>query len=297
MIDHLKHMAVFARVADEGSFRAAARGIGVSPSRVSQMVSDLEDHLGVTLLYRTTRKIALTNEGRILYGRVSEMLRSAETGLNELNALSLDPAGALRISVPAFLLSSGLSNAIGEFVRMHPHVAVSISYTDHPVDLMQDGYDVIIRAGWPEDSSMMSRKLGTIKRVLTAGRHYAASRPRPEHPNDLEDWDWVGYTHRSDTVEFTSPAGEAIEVVGRSRLEVDSATALDHFVRQNIGVSVLPAYLAERGISDGAFVSLLADWSLLPLGVHAMWSDKSRRENLTVLFIRFLADHPAVRDL
>lgn len=291
MIDHLKHMAVFARVVDEGSFRAAARDIGVAPSRVSQMVSDLEEHLGVTLLYRTTRKMALTNEGRIFYARVAEMLRSAETGLNELNALSLEPAGALRISVPAFLLSSQVSTAIGEFIRLHPHVAASVSYTDTPVELLKDGYDVIIRAGWLEDSSMMARKLGDMERVLVAGTTYAHSRPAPTHPSELEDWDWIGYAHRSDTVEFISSGGESVKVTGRAQIEVDSAAAMDHFARQNIGVTVLPAYLAERGEAAGELTHLLSNWSLEPLGIYALWPDKSRRENLTLLFVRFLSEH------
>lgn len=291
MIDHLRHMAIFARVVDEGSFRAAARDIGISPSRVSETVSDLEDYLGITLLHRTTRKIALTSEGRMLYPRVADMVRSAEAGLDELNALSLEPAGALRISVPAFMSSSGISTAIAEFIRLHPHVALSVSYTDYPVGLLEDGYDVNIRAGWPEDSSMMSRKLGNMERVLVAGTDYAASRPVPGTPADLEDWDWIGFQHRPDTMEFTSPTGETAKVAGRSQIEVDSADALYHLTRQNIGVTVLPSYLAERGVASDELVRLLPDWGLLPLGIHALWPDKSRRENLTLLFVRFLADH------
>ncbi|MEN0086932.1 MAG: LysR family transcriptional regulator, partial [Pseudomonadota bacterium] len=98
MIDHLRQMAIFARVVDEGSFRAAAKDVGLAPSRISEIVSELEAYLGVTLLYRTTRKITLTNEGRIFYARIVEMMRSAEAGLNELNALSMEPVGALRVS-------------------------------------------------------------------------------------------------------------------------------------------------------------------------------------------------------
>lgn len=291
MIDHLRHMAIFARVVDEGSFRGAARDLGLAPSRVSQTVSELEDRLSVTLLYRTTRKIALTNEGRVFYARVVEMLRSAETGLNELNALSLEPVGALRISVPAFLSSSGLSTAIGEFVRRHPHVALSVSYTDHPVGLIHDGYDMNIRLGWLDDSSMMSRKLGEYERVLVAGMDYAASRPTPVHPTDLEDWDWLGYEHRSSTLELMSQDGKTVKVDGNSQMQVDSMDALYHFTTQNLGVTVLPRYLAERGLQSGAFVRLLPQWGLRPLGCYAVWPDKSRRENLTLLFVRFLSDH------
>lgn len=291
MIDHLRHMAVFARVVDEGSFRGAARSIGVAPSRVSQTVSDLEAYLGVTLLHRTTRKIALTSEGRIFYARVVDMVRSAETGLNELNALSLEPAGALRISVPAFMSSSGISTAIAAFIRQHPHVALTVAYTDYPMGLLEDGFDVNVRAGWLEDSAMMSRKLGDMERVLVAGTDYAASRPSPNHPEELEDWDWIRFQQRSDATEFTSPAGKVVKVVGRSQLQVDSADALYHFARLNVGATILPSHLAQRGEASGDLVRLLPDWGLRPLGVFALWPDKSRRENLTLLFVRFMAEN------
>ncbi len=289
MIDHLRHMAIFARVVDEGSFRAAAKAIGVAPSRVSQTVSDLENYLGVTLLYRTTRRIALTNEGRMFYARVADMLHSAETGLNELNALSLEPVGALRISLPAFMSSSDLSTAIAAFIRGHPLVALSVTYTDHRVALLEDGFDMNIRAGWLDDSSMMSRKLGESERALVAGTGYASSRPQPRHPSDLEDWDWIRYQQRSDVTEFTSSDGKAVKVSGNARLEVDSVDALYHFACQNVGATILPVHLVDRGTASGALVRLLPDWNLRPLGFYAVWADKSRRENLTLLLVRFLA--------
>ena len=290
MIEHLRHMAIFARVVDEGSFRAAAKTIGLAPSRISQTVSDLEAFLGVTLLYRTTRKIALTNEGRMFYARVVDMMRSAEAGLNELNALSLEPVGALRISLPAFMSSSEISTSIADFIRLHPLVALSVIYTDHRMALLEDGFDLNIRAGWLDSSSMMSRKLGESERALVAGTRYAASRPQPRHPSDLEDWDWIRYQQRSDVTEFNSIEGDTVKVTGNARLEVDSVDALYHFACQNIGATVLPAHLADRGAKSGGLVRLLPEWRLRPLGYYAVWPDKSRRENLTLLFVRFLAD-------
>lgn len=291
MIDYLRHMAIFARVVDEGSFRAAAKAVGLAPSRISQTVTDLEDYLGVTLLYRTTRKIALTNEGRIFYARVTEMLHSAETGLNELNALSLEPVGALRVSMPAFMATSGISTAMGEFVRLHPHVALSISYTDHPVDLLQDGYDLNIRVGWLDDSSMMARKLGEEDRIMVASAEYAASHPRPARTQDLEHWDWIRYEHRADTIEMTGPDGTSARVTGNSQLQVDSIEAMLHFTQKNLGAAVLPRHLAEPGLATGELIHLLPGWTLRPLGFFAVWPDKSRRENLTLLFVRFLVDN------
>jgi len=290
MIDHLRQMAIFARVVDEGSFRAAAKDIGLAPSRISETVSELEAYLGVTLLYRTTRKITLTNEGRIFYARVVEMLRSAESGLNELNALSLDPVGALRISIPAFLASGPLSTAIADFARLHPNVAFSVDYSDHPRTLVEDGYDLNVRVGWLDDSAMMARKLAEGQRYLVAGADYVRQRKMPKRPADLEDWDWIRYRQRSDTTEFVSPKGKTEKVTGNAQIEVDSIDAVFHLAKQNMGATVLPSFLAERGIASGELVRLLPDWELRKLGIYVVWADKSRRESLTLLFVRFLAD-------
>lgn len=290
MIDHLKQMAIFARVVDEGSFRGAAQEVGLSPSRVSETVSELEDYLGVTLLHRTTRKIALTNEGRMFYTRVVDMLRSAEAGLNELNALSLDPVGALRISLPAFFAGGPLTRAIASFAKQHPNVAFSVVYDDNRLDLLKDGLDLSIRAGWLEDSSMMSRKLADGQRVLVAGRGYAAQRDTPKRPGDLEDWDWVRYKNRLDTTQFTNAKGRQESVTGRAQIEVDSIEALFFMAQQDLGATVLPSHLADRGVREGTLVRLLPDWSLRPLGIYAVWPDKSRRESLTLLFVRYLAE-------
>lgn len=289
VIDYLKHMAVFARVVDKGSFRAAAQDIGVAPSRISQTITDLEHYLGTTLLYRTTRKLALTGEGRTLYARVTEMLRSAEAGLNEINATAHEPVGALRVSLPVFLSSSNLSTAMANFIQRHPNVALTLSYSDRPVDVIENGFDLAIRAGWLEDSTMMSRKLGEIERMVLAGAEYAGRHPVPKRPSDMEDWDWIRYAQRADTMELTSKNGETEKVTGQSQMQVDSPEALYQFASLNLGATVLPENLAERGIATGALVRLLPNWNPPKLGLYAIWPDSSRRENLTLLFVRFLA--------
>ena len=296
MIDHLRQMVVFARVVDEGSFRAAAKEVGLSPSRVSETVSELEDYLGVTLLYRTTRKIALTSEGRIFYGRVVEMMRSAEAGLNEISGLSVEPVGAIRISIPAFLSSGALSDAVADFAKQHPNVALSVSYTDNVVGLIDDGFDLNVRVGWLDDSSMMSRKLAVGQRMLVVGKGYASNREQPVRPADLEDWDWIRYRNRADTTTFTRPDGQEEKVTGRAQLEVDSIDALYHIACRNMGVTILPSFLAKQGIEEGRLIELLPDWHLRELGIFAVWPDKSRRESLTLLFVRFLATQGLCED-
>ena len=153
--------------------------------------------------------------------------------------------------MPAFMSASGLALAIGEFARAHPLVVLTVHFSDRPVGLIEAGYDLNIRVGWLDDSSMMSRKLGYIERVLVAGAGYAASRPAPVHPADLEDWDWLRYRNRADTTAFTGRDGQQEKVTGQGQIEVDSIDALYHLACQDAGVTVLPSFLADRGVAAG----------------------------------------------
>jgi len=283
-------MAIFARVVDAGSFRAAAKDVGLAPSRVSETISELEEYLGVTLLYRTTRKITMTNEGRMFYGRVVEMLGSAETGLNELNAVSTEPMGALRISLPAFMAAGPISTAVATFAREYPNVTFSVAYTDHRMRLIEDSFDMSIRVGWLDENSMMSRKLADGHRLLVAGADYANTRELPQQPSDLEDWDWISFLQRPDKTELISPTEQIETVTGNVQIEVDSIEAVYHLAIQNAGVTILPSFLAERGVSAGQLVHLLPEWTLRTMGIYAVWPDTSRRKSLTQLFVRYLTE-------
>jgi DNA-binding transcriptional LysR family regulator len=137
---------------------------------------------------------------------------------------------------------------------------------------------------------MMSRWLGEGQRFLVAGAEYTRQREAPKRPSDLEDWNWIRFRYRSDTTEFTDANGVQEKVTGNAQIEVDSIEALYHMTQQDVGVTVLPSFLAERGIEAGKLVRLLPDWNLRPLGIYAVWPNSSRRENLTLLFVRYLVD-------
>lgn len=289
MIDKLRRIAIFSSVVDQGSFRAAARHLGLAPSRVSQSVSDLEKEIGVTLLYRSTRHLSLTQEGRILHEQARAMLAAAEIGLDAINPLSTQPAGLLRISAPAFVTQTDLMDDFAEFAKAHPNVSLDLHFTDQQHDIIKDGFDLAIRAGWPQDSDLRSRKIGRTDRHLVASPDYVAARPAPDHPNDLKDWDWIRFIMRADKADFISRDGTAASVSGKYRVTVNSAAALYEFAVRGLGVSAIPDHLAKRGYDRGELVQILPEWSLQPLGIYAIWPDKSRRENLTTLFVRFLS--------
>lgn len=288
MIDKLRSMAIFVTVVDRGTFRAAAAHLGLAPSRVSQAVADLEKALGVTLLYRSTRQLSLSHEGRLLHEQATIMLKAAERGLDLINPTSEAPRGALRITAPAFVTQTALMDQFAKFANTYPNVDLTFDFSDLPRDLIADGFDLSIRAGWLADSGLLTRRIGQTERLLVASPDYFESKPPPQHPNDLEDWEWVRFLMRPDQTEFTSAKGENVSVTGKSNIAVNSATALFELAVRGLGLTELPEHLAQRGIEQGELVQVLPEWRLRALGLHAVWPDQSRRENLTMLFVRFL---------
>ncbi len=253
-------MAIFAKVVAGGSFRIAAKELGIAPSRVSHSVSDLEQFLGVTLLHRTTRKLSLTPEGEKFYAHVENITKHAEAGLNEINSVGDEPIGSLKISLPAFLASSEISAAIAEFVQTYPKVNLSLNYTDQVINIMDEGLDLSIRVGWLEDSSLMARKIGESKRFLVASSKYASRHQPPTHPNDLKQWDWVHFSMRGSTVDFTSPNGEVVCICEKSRVNVNSALAISHFVSENLGLGILPENLVKKQLAQEELIHILPNW-------------------------------------
>lgn len=290
MIDKLRSMAIFATVVEQGSFRAAARHLELAPSRVSQSVSGLEKELGITLLYRSTRQLSLTSEGQALYSNVKAMLQSAEAGLDAINQISKNTVGELRVTAPEFVTQTGMLDVFTEFLNTHPGVSVKFNFSDHPQDLIKEGFDVGIRAGMAKDSELMTRTVGETGRLLVASPHYVALKDQPESPEHLADWNWIQFAVRPERMELYSYKGEKKIIDTTSRVEVDSANALYQFAKRGMGLTPLPEKLANSGISRGELIHILPDWKLLPLQLQAIWPDKSRRENLALTFVRFLAD-------
>lgn len=292
MLDYLRHLAVFSRVVQEGSFSNAAKSLGIAPSRVSESVSKLEHYVGVTLINRTTRKIALTSEGRSLYARTSGILEGAEQGLNELRETKSDPMGTLRISVPTYLSSSQLSQAIGRFVAQYTKVYVTADFTDNDVDPIKDGYDMCIRAGQFDRLKVTIRELGRFDRAIYVGREYLAKQAPPEHPRELMGWDWINYRHSKRIFELKSNSGQVtkLSIKDQARLQVDNLDALCSFARMNLGIAVMPVEFVKRRDDKEELVRLFADWQLTPVRYVAVWPDKSARGSLISVFVDFLTD-------
>ena len=170
MIDQLRAIAIFAETANKGSFRAAAKSLGLSPSVVSYHISQLEAKIGAALLYRSTRSLSLTNDGQILFTRAKDMMDMANLALSEISEENEQLAGQISLSLPTALVRHPISKKLSDFAKQHPKLELIMDYTDQRQDIIAQGLDLAIRAGSMADSNLKSKKLGHIIRKLEIGR-------------------------------------------------------------------------------------------------------------------------------
>ena len=191
MLNHLRAIYIFVKAVELGSFRATAKALSLSPSVVSYQISRLEKDLEVALLYRSTRRLSLTSEGRELYELMAALVAGAERGVDQLTAALSEPVGRLQVTLAASFSRENITRQIAAFARQHPRVEMSVRFSDEQKDLIADGIDLAIRSGPIADSSLQARKLFSLERILVASPRYLARMPRAEQPDDLADWDWI----------------------------------------------------------------------------------------------------------
>ncbi|QIY78245.1 LysR family transcriptional regulator [Chromobacterium violaceum] len=292
MIDELRALAVFAKTTETGSFRAAARALGLAPSVVSHHVSQLESRLGVALLYRSTRRLSLTPDGQALYGHAQAMLQAAETGLNELAGRAAEPAGTLRLSLPAFFARGPLTTSLAAFSRCHPKVELELDYSDEKRDLIRDGIDLAIRIGELQDSALKSRRLFDMPRLLVAAPSLLDARGEPASPAELADWPWLGIRMRAKRKTLIDTAGRRHDFAIQPRITANSVDAACQLAIAGCGLATPPAFLVENELAAGQLRVVLPDCQVEALGVYAVWPANAARESLTLRLVRFLAELP-----
>jgi DNA-binding transcriptional LysR family regulator len=291
MIDQYRTMAVFREVVAQGSFRGAAKMLSLSPSVVSHHVSQLEQHLGTALLYRSTRRISLTEDGADLYDATRRMVEAAEAGLDAIRNRAQQPMGRLRIAVPGAVFEApSHGDHLIAFARQYPKVELSISYGDHKLELVGSKYDAAIRIGWVEDSRYKIRKLGELDRALVVAPSYLVDRPMPKQLDDLSGWDWIRLSQLPLERQLTGRNGDIPDLAPPISVEVDSVAALCHMARSGMGVAAIPRCLVRSDLAEGRLIVLSPDWELNPAPVQAVWPDNVSPESLTVRFVRFMAE-------
>ncbi|KLN59593.1 transcriptional regulator [Kiloniella spongiae] len=288
MIDELRAMAVFAKTVEVGSFRAASRELALSPSVVSHHVSQLEDKLGVALLYRSTRRLSLTDDGEKLFGYAKEMLALAENGFDAIAQRASEPMGKLNITLPAGFIHGPIVDDLASFAQIFPKINLSVSFSDHQQDIIRDGIDLAIRVGTIEDSTLKSKKLTDLRRKLVVSPDYYKKHPEPRKIQDLQGWDFIGLTMRPNNKLLTNESGKSVRLTYEPQIVLDSIHAVIQLARAGAGVITPPDFLVADDIEQGRMLELFPEWTVESLPVYVIWPPNAPREGLTHRFIDYL---------
>jgi DNA-binding transcriptional LysR family regulator len=264
-------LAMFAKVAEERSFAAAAKAMGVSVATVSRAVTRLEERLGGRLFNRTSRRLALTDYGRTLAERASRIYAEAEETEDVARKASSRPRGLVKLAAPLSFGTRWVAPILPKFFRRYPDIAVELHLTDAQTDLIGDGFDAALRIAVMKDSSLVARLIVPVRRFVVASPGYIARHGRPRHPRDLASHQCLSYANRAkhDVWRFTHlKTGEECAVTPTGQLRVTSVEALLPTVLEGLAITELPEFVATHYFAAKQLEPILADWSLPEGGLY-----------------------------
>jgi DNA-binding transcriptional LysR family regulator len=273
-MDRLTSMSVFAKVAEVGSFAAAAEAFGLSAPMVGKHVRFLEDRLGLRLINRTTRRQSLTEFGRVYYDRCKLVLAEAEAADAVAGDLLGTPRGPLRVSMPAIFGRRCVAPILLDLAKQHPALELELSFSDRHIDLMEDGFDLAIRNGpVGEGTGLVCRRIVHQRMTVCASPAYLEEHGAPRNIQDLETHRLVIYSRAGRTCPWLFPRqdGGPIEIIPKSRLRLDDLEAIADAAVSGAGLAYLPCWLIRDRLQSGALKRVLADYPGLVLDSHALW--------------------------
>ena len=294
MFKQLQDMALFALVAERGSFTAAANEAGLPKSSVSLRISQLEQQVGLRLLNRTTRKINLTFAGERYLVHCREMIDASERAEFALQRLRDNPSGRLRITCPAGIGATLLARMNTQFQRCYPEVMLEVSVSDELIDLVESGYDVALRTGKPQDSSLIGSMIGHSPRILAASPAYLDSHPAIEHPSQLAEHQCI--VHRAWN-EWVLQKGDEYFRCTLPRLHTtDNLLYARECAMEGAGITLLPYFLMGTSLTSGILKRVLPDWE--PEGNDLYLVYPSRKLNSPALscYIDFALQFAQIKD-
>ncbi|PFG11086.1 LysR family transcriptional regulator [Marinobacter sp. LV10MA510-1] len=287
-------VAEFVAVAEAGSFTVAARKLEISTAQVSRQVSALEERLTTRLLYRTTRKVSVTEAGQIYYQHCRPLLDGLNEAERALTNLQSVPQGRLKITAPTTYGESRISPLLNDFIALYPGVSAELILTNQKVDLVDGGFDLAIRLGNLENSTMMAKRLGSRRQYMCASPQYLERHGSPATLADLAQHNCLPGT--LDTWRF-QVAGQEKTIRVRGNLHCNSGYALLDAALKGIGIVQLPDYYVEPCVADGRLVSLLQQHQPGLEGIWALYPHNRHLSPKVRLLVDYLALHLAPQAL
>lgn len=292
-MDRLALLKTFCVVVSEGSFTRAAERLDTSNQLVSKYIAELEKQLDVRLFNRTTRKIHLTEAGQQCLEHAKHILESVEDMEGQLGILNTSAKGVLRISAPVSFSTLHLSACLGAFQQQHPDVTIDLQLNDRKVDVIEEGFDVAIRAGQLSSSSFIAKRIAIIKLVLCASPSYIAQYGMPKHPSDLHPEHYLEYAY----INYDDESSELIQVLKansqryKPKLTVNNGEVLTDVAKMGQGYVLQPAFIAGQALKRGELVSILEDYMPRSIGLYAVYPHRKLVSNKLRVFVDFLSDY------
>ena len=287
MLD-LQQLSSFLAVVRVGSFVGAADATGLSKAAVSRHVADLEAHLGVRLLHRTTRRLSLSDDGQRFHERAVELVAQLQELEAETASTGGEATGLLRINAPLSFGNLHLAPLWPAFLKANPRLAIDVTLNDRVVDLVEEGYDAAVRITNRLDPSLVSRRLATTRVVLCASPAYLAARGTPAHPHELAAHQVFAYSYAAggDDWTFRGPDGE-VTVRVAPRIRTNSGDTCRTVALQHQGVVLQPDFIVGADLASGTLVELMPAYRSNELGVHVVYATRKHLPMKT----RRLIDH------
>lgn len=291
-MDRLTALQVFRQVAERNSFAEAGRRLGLSPAAVSKNIAELEAHVGVRLINRTTRRMALTEEGRIYLEHVTRGLDALVEADQALCPVKAAPSGTLRVSAPMTVTLTRLSAAIPGFLARHPDLRLDLHLDDRRVDLIREGFDLAVRGSDRlEDSSLIAKKLAAMPHVLCAAPSYFKAHGKPQAPADLKALNCIRFSlsGHADAWEF-SKNGHTESIAVKGQYSVSSSLAVRDALRGGLGLSLMPRPYVEDDLQAGRLQAALEDWATVETTLYAVYPSRQHVAPKLRAFLDFLVE-------
>jgi len=285
----LNDIVVFTKVVETKSFTGAAEQLGLPKSTVSRKLAQLEERLGVRLVQRTTRKLALTDIGEAYYERCSRIVADVAAAEQLVTDMQATPRGRLRVTAPVDISSAYLGDIVAAFISGHPEVNVEVEATDRVVDLIEEGYDLAVRFGPMPESTLIAVRLCGITGMLCAAPSYLSRRGTPKTVEELDEHERVLFTPGSRNQTWTLVNGEVMYEFGRpAHFASNNFGAVRDVVLSGGGLAVLSDFMVASDIKQGLLVHVLPEWSSRTNDVHAVYPARQNLPPRLSLFLEHL---------
>lgn len=285
---NLNDMALFVEVVKAKGFRGAADAMGMPNSTISRRIGALEKAIGLRLLHRTTRKVELTEAGRLYYDRCRRIVDEARLAHQQLGEMLEQPSGLLRVSLPVDFATIYLAPRMAEFARRYPGIAFEFDLTPRRVDLVTEPFDVAVRMGEQPDSTLIARRLAELPCHLYASPAYLSASGEPQAPEDLAAHECLLFRTSQATWTLLR-AGQTVEAQVGGRFRVNSIGMMHRLAVLDTGIAVLAEKMVEEDLAVGRLRRILPDWEATPVSVHAVTETRLLPAK-TQRFIEFLQE-------